>query len=71
MAREIRIVIDKKTGKVKWDYSGFKGEECFREAEEIKRLLRERFGIDVEYEEVEKKPEAYITEEEEIREVAW
>ena len=70
--RRIRITIDKKTGKVHWDYEGFVGDSCFEEAEKLKRLLKERFGIDVEYEQVERKPEAYITEEEQQAEtVGW
>lgn len=72
MARAIRIEVDKKTGKVKWDFDGFVGEACFAEAEKLRRLLRERFGINVEVEEIVEKPEARISEvEEEKQVIGW
>lgn len=72
MTKAIRIVVDKKTGKVKWEFDGFVGESCFVEADRLKRLLRERFGVDVEVEEVVEKPEARVSEaEEEKQVVGW
>lgn len=64
MTRQIKIVIDTEKQKVYFDYEGFKGEACFKEAEKLKQLLREKYGINVEDEHVERKPEAFVTEEE-------
>lgn len=65
MAREVKIIIDKNG--VHIDFSGFKGDACFKEREKIIELLK-KYGINVNVEYEEKKPEAY-TEEKEV--VMW
>lgn len=47
-------------GKVKIQWSGYQGEECFTEARKLYNLLRS-MGVDVELERVEKTPEYYTT----------
>ena len=48
-----------KDGRIHWDFDGFIGDECFDAADAIKRLLKEKYGVDVDDEHVEVKPEAY------------
>lgn len=65
--KEIRITIDK-NGKVTIDFGGFIGDSCFKEREKLQELLK-KYGINVSIEYEERKPEAYITTEQEVS--AW
>jgi flagellar basal body P-ring protein FlgI len=69
MARKIKVIIDKKTGKVRIDYNGFIGDECFEEAGKLKEIL-ESLGVDVQEESIERKPSAYAYVEEQTEEKA-
>ena len=66
--KEITIVVDK-GGRVTIDYSGFKGDECFEVAQRIYELLK-KYGVNVNVEYTEKKPEAYIKEKT-VEKVGW
>lgn len=67
--KEIRIVIDK-NGRISIDFDGFIGKQCFKEREKLQELLK-KYGIDVSIEYEEKKPEAYIEEEQHVQESLW
>lgn len=56
--KEIRITIDK-NNKITIDFTGFEGSECFRERERIVELLK-KYGVNVDIQFEEKKPEAYV-----------
>jgi len=56
--KEIRIEIDR-NGKVRILYSGFVGDECFREAEKLYMLLKSK-GVDVVIEQVTPTQEYYM-----------
>mgnify|MGYP000515856738 CR=1 FL=1 len=61
--REVTIRV-KKNGVVEFDFNGFRGRECFRARDKILELLRRKYGVNVDIEYEEKKPEAYVEEEE-------
>jgi hypothetical protein len=53
-------------GSVSVEYDGFRGNECFLEAQKIYEKLR-TFGIDVKIENVQYKQEYFIKEQEKTR----
>jgi len=57
--REIRIEVDR-NGKIRILYSGFIGDECFREAEKLYMILKSK-GVDVTIEQVTPTQEYYTT----------
>ena len=65
--KEMKIRIDK-NGRLHFDFNGYVGDECFQHREEIMKILRDRYGVDLEIEYEEKKPEAYVGETEVIKE---
>jgi len=58
--KEVRIEITR-DGKIKILYSGFVGDECFKEASKLYNLLKNR-GVDVSIEQVTPTQEYYITQ---------
>ena len=61
--KEIKIIIDK-NGKITIDFDGFRGDACFKEREKIVELLK-KYGLEIDIEHEERKPEAYVTTEQE------
>jgi len=60
--RLISVRIEK--GKVRFDFSGYRGELCVKEAEKLKRILAEKYGVNISQVEIHYKPEYYeVTEE--------
>ena len=57
--KEIRIEVDR-NGRVKILYSGFIGDECFKEAQKLYTLLKSK-GVDVTIEQVTPTQEYYTT----------
>jgi len=56
--KEVKIIIDK-NGKITIDFNGFVGDDCFKEREKLQKLLR-KYGLEIDIEHEERKPEAYI-----------
>jgi len=65
MAKVIRYVINP-DGSVTLDFNGFRGKVCVQELQKILEKLRENFGIDVNIEKQNLKPEYYQEEQEVI-----
>jgi hypothetical protein len=58
--KEIRIEVDR-NGRVKILYSGFVGDECFKEASKLYNLLKSK-GVDVSIVQITPTQEYYITQ---------
>ena len=56
---QIRFTASEKGAKL--DMDGYKGRKCLKDAEEFLRLMKE-FGVDLETENIEEKPEINIAE---------
>ena len=65
MPEKLKFVVTK-DGKVMFDYDGFVGGACFREAERILKHLKE-LGVEVDIEQVIKKPEFYQKTKREVK----
>ena len=69
--RIIKVYV-KKDGKVVFDFEGYKGKLCMEEAERLKKVLAEKYGLSIENIEIRYKPEYYqVVEGEQKEEVAW
>jgi len=60
--KQVKILIQN-NGKILIRYQGFKGEECFTEAEKIYKLLAQK-GINIEIEKIKKTDEYYASKTE-------
>ena len=56
-----QIMIRFVNGKIVFDFDGFRGDACFKEREKLLERLR-KYGLNLEVEYEEKKPEAYEKE---------
>jgi hypothetical protein len=59
--KEIRVEVDQ-NGRIKILYSGFVGDECFRDAQKLYALLKSK-GVDVTVEQVIPTQEYYTTQQ--------
>ena len=61
MTRQIEVWIDEQ-GKLRFEFTGFPGDDCFEEAERLQRVLA-RLGVHLDVEEIVRKSQAQIEAE--------
>jgi hypothetical protein len=66
--KEIRVEVDQ-NGRIKILYSGFVGDECFREAQRLYALLKSK-GVDVTIEQVTPTQEFYTQQQQQKSKVS-